>query len=164
MIWPLSPISLEIRRLDNDAIMYKSDCLDISLSHPETKQIQYTNATNFDGLYYENGSPGPYFYLRVPAVFFEEKNPQDQEDLELSNGQIVTLRSSIQEKRLFETGYMPNYMHKKLQKVLMHDTIYIDGNYWKKRDSYDDSPVKKYNLKKASVLLTKYNSVEKNTI
>lgn len=164
MIWPDGPISLEIRRLGNDVIMAKSDCIDIRESWPVTKQIEYSNATNFDNLYYENGSPGPYFYLRVQAMFYESKNPQEQEDLELSNGQVVTLRSSIQQKRLLETGFMPDYMHLKLQKILMHDTIIIDGTYWKKRDSYDDSPIKKYNLKRAQVYLTKYDSVEKNTI
>lgn len=154
--------------VDNFVLSYtdlaQSDCIDIRDTQDCTFLIQYENSEDFDGIAYETISPGPTMYARFPAVFFEEKNPQEQEDLELSNGQIVTIRSSIQEKRLFETGFMPNYMHRKLQKVLMHETIYIDGDYWKKRDSYDDSPIKKYNLKRASVWLTKYDSVEKNTI
>ena len=141
-----------------------SDCLDIKESHDCTVLIEYENTSDFDGVAYEAGSPGPSFQLRIPAIFFEEDNPQEQEDLELSNGVIVTLRQTIVEKRLLEVGYMPNYMHKKLQKVLMHDSVYIDGDYWKRRDSYDTKPVKKYNLKMASVLLTKYDSVEKNTM
>jgi hypothetical protein len=144
-------------------VLFRSDCISIADSHDCSILIEYTNSSNFDGLYYD-GSPGPTFQLRIPAVFFEEKNPQEQEDLELSNGRIITLRQTIVEKRLLETGYMPNYMHRKVQKVLMHETVSIDGDYWKKRDSYDDSPVKKYNLKRAEVLLTKYDSVEKNTI
>ncbi len=142
----------------------KSDCLDIRSTQDCTILLVYENTSDFDGIDYENGSPGPSFQVRIPAIFFEEDNPQEQEDLELSNGVIVTLRQSIVEKRKLETGFMPNYMHRKLQKVLMHDSVYIDGDYWKKRDSYDPNPVKKYNLKTASVLLTKYDSVEKNTI
>lgn len=142
----------------------QSDCLDVRTTQDCTKLIEYTNSSNFDGIDYSDFSPGNYFRLRIPAVFNEEKNPQEQEDLELSNGVIVTLRNQIQQKTLLETGYMPNYMHLKLQKILMHETIIIDSTQWKKRDSYDDSPVKKYNLKKAQVYLTKYNSVEKNTI
>jgi hypothetical protein len=127
--------------------------------------IEYTNSSDFDGIRYGGTySPSTTFNLRVPAIFFQESNPQEQEDIELSNGEIVTIRQSIQQKRMFETGYMPNYMHLKLQKVLMHDTVSIDGETWRKRDSYDDSPVQKYNLKMAKVLLTKYDSVEKNTI
>jgi hypothetical protein len=142
----------------------KSDCIELRETQDCTVLIEYENTSNFDGVNYEAGSPGPSFQLRIPAMFFEEENPQEQEDLELSNGVIVTLRQSIVEKRKMETGFMPNYMHRKLQKILMHDSVYIDGDYWKKRDSYDTSPVKKYNLKTASVFLTKYDSVEKNTI
>lgn len=143
----------------------KSDCIDIRTTHECTELIEYSNSSDFDGLVYGgNSSPDATYYLRVPAQFYQEKNPQEQEDLELSNGQIVTIRQSIQEKRLLELGFMPGYMHRKLQKVLMHETITIDGDQWKRRDAYEDSPVKKYNLKRASVWLTKYDSVEKNTI
>lgn len=141
-----------------------SDCIDIRENHECTVLVKYENTSNFDGINYEAGSPGPTFQIRVPAIFFEEENPQEQEDLELSNGVIVTLRQSIVQKRKLELGYMPNYMHLKLQKIFMHDQVYIDGSYWRKRDAYDTNPVKKYNLKTASVLLTKYDSVEKNTI
>lgn len=141
----------------------QSDCIDLKESHDCTTLIEYSNSSNFDGIVYET-SPQPTFFLRIPAMFHEEDNPMTQEDLELSNGVIVTLRQSLQEKRLLETGYMPNYMHKKLQKVLMHEEITIDGTQWKRRDAYDADPIKKYNLKMAKVLLTKYNSVEKNTI
>jgi len=142
----------------------KSDCIELKETQDCTVLIEYENTSDFDGIAYEAGSPGPSFQLRIPAMFFEEENPQEQEDLELSNGVIVTLRQSIVEKRKLETGFMPNYMHRKLQKILMHDSVYIEGDYWKKRDSYDTSPVKKYNLKTSSVFLTKYDSVEKNTI
>jgi hypothetical protein len=149
---------------DPITILAQSDCIDVRTDQSCTQLIEYTNSSDFDGLVYGTTSPDPTFYLRVPAQFYQEKNPQEQEDLELSNGQIVTIRQSIQEKRLLETGFMPGYMHRKLQKVLMHETITIDSDQWKRRDAYEDSPVKKYNLKRASVWLTKYDSVEKNTI
>lgn len=157
-------LQFQISGLVGPVYVAKSDCIDLKESHDCTQLIEYENTSNFDGINYEAGSPGPSFQLRIPAIFFEEENPQEQEDLELSNGVIVTLRQSILEKRKLETGYMPNYMHRKLQKVLMHDSVLIDGDYWKKRDAYDTNPIKKYNLKTASVLLTKYDSVEKNTM
>jgi len=144
--------------------LFKSDCLEVKEDTECTKLIEYSNASAFDGIPYVNVSPPSKFYLRIPATFYEEENPQEEEDLELSNGVIVTLRQSIQEKSLLETGYMPNYMHKKLQKVLMHETIIMDGDQWKRRDPYETNPIKKYNLKRGSVQLTKYNSVLKNTI
>lgn len=133
-------------------------------THETSQLIAYTNSSNFDGIVYPDTSPSLVFYLRIPAMFHVEQNDQTQEDLELSNQTLVTLRQNIIEKRMIETGYMPNYMHRKLQKVLMHEIIFIDNEYWKKRDAYETSPIKKYNLKTGSVLLTKYDSFLRNTI
>ena len=153
-----------------ETIVANSDCIDVQTAHACTELIGYSNPTNFDGIVYETGSPVPTFYLRIQATFDQEENPQTQEDSELSNGVIITRRQTIQEKTLLQTGYMPNYMHKKVQKVLMHEDIILTdkstglSTYWKRRDAYEDNPIKKYNLKMASVLLTKYDSVERNTI
>lgn len=141
-----------------------SDCISIKNNHQCSELVAYSNSTNFDGIDYENTSPPPVFYLRIPAQFWKEDNPQTQEDSELSNGVIVTRRQTIQEKKLCETGYMPPYMHRKFQKVLMHDEVSNGGTGWKKRDPYETESIDNYPLKKASVLLTKYNSVLKNTI
>lgn len=141
----------------------KSDCLDVRTNHQCTKLMEYTNSDDFDGIIYDM-SPQPTFYLRVPAQLLEDENPQTQEDLELSNGTIVTVRQTIQEKSIFKLGYMPPYMHTKVQKVLMHDTVVIDDIQWKRRDPYEAPRIEDYPLKKGEVLLTKYNSVLKNTI
>jgi hypothetical protein len=109
-------------------------------------------------------SPPPTFYLRVPAQLWKQDNPQLVEDLELSNGTIVTLRQAIQQKRLLELGFMPAYMHLKVQLALMHEEVIIDGIQWKRRDPYEAPSIENYPLKKGNVLLTKYNSVKKNTI
>lgn len=143
----------------------KSDCIEVAEQDGCTQLIQYTNSQDFDGISYGSAmSPDPNFYLRIPAVFYKRKNPQEQEDMELSDGEIVTLRNTITQKKLLETGFLPGYMHLKLQKVLMHDTVIINSIYWKKRDSYEDNQPDKYNLYRASVLLTKQGSIEKNTI
>ncbi len=125
--------------------------------------IEYTNSKNFDGILYEQ-SPQPTFQIVIPAQFWKEDNPQTQEDSELSNGEIVTRRQSIVQKTLLEIGYMPNVMHLKLQKILMHNSITINGQQWKKRDAYESENLNRYGLKKATVWLTKYNSVQKNTL
>lgn len=125
--------------------------------------IDYTNSENFDNLLYEL-SPQPQFQIVIPATFQDENNPQTVEDIELSNGEIVTLNQSINRKRLLKIGYMPNDRHLALQKILMHDTILIGGNEWRKRDAYESEPVNHYGLKKASVWLTLYNSVQNNTL
>lgn len=146
-----------------DYVLGTSDCIDLRNNHQCSKLIEYTNADDFDGIAYDI-SPQPTFYLRVPAQLLKDENPQTQEDLELSNGTIVTVRQTIQEKSIFKLGYMPPYMHTKIQKILMHDTVIIDGIQWKRRDAYEAPRLEDYPLKKGEVLLTKYNSVLKNTI
>lgn len=148
---------------DSDEVLASSDCIDLRNNHQCSKLIEYTNADDFDGIVYDI-SPQPTFYLRVPAQLLEDESPQTAEDLELSNGVIVTVRQTIQEKSIFKLGYMPPYMHTKVQKVLMHDTVIIDGIQWKRRDPYEAPRLEDYPLKKGEVLLTKYNSVLKNTI
>lgn len=147
-----------------EVIAAQSDCIELRNNHQCTKLIQYTNAQDFDGIAYENVSPQPVFYLRIPANWVDQQNPQTQEDLELSNGEIVTVRQTIQKKKELAIGFLPDYMHYKIQSILMHDTVIIDGKQWKRRDEYEASKVKDYPLKKGSVLLTIYNSVLKNTI
>lgn len=123
--------------------------------------IYYTNSRNFDGIDYSNET---IFTFSFKGVFFHENNPTESEDIILSSGEIVTLNQSIQQKKRLDIGYMPPYMHLKLQKILMHETIMINGEQWKKRDAYDSEPINKYGLKKASVWLTLYNSVQNNTL
>lgn len=147
----------------SDYIHAKSDCIDVKTDHDCTTLIEYLNTDDFNNIVYLT-SPTIEFKIRVPAQFWKEDNPMEQEDSELSNGVIKTRRQSIQEKRLLEVGFMPNYMHKKLQLVLMHDTITIDGDQWKRRDAYESEPIRRYPLKKANVWLTKYNSIEDNII
>lgn len=148
---------------NTDNVSSQSDCIDIRNNHQCSKLMEYTNSDDFDGIVY-NLSPPPTFYLRVPAQLLEDENPQTQEDLELSNGVIVTVRQTIQEKSILKLGFMPPYMHTKVQKVLMHDTVISDGIQWKRRDAYEAPRIEDYPLKKGEVLLTKYNSVLKNTI
>ena len=141
----------------------QSDCLDIKTSHDCTLLLEYTNSEDFNNIVYET-SPTSEYKLRIPAQFWKEDNPMEQEDSELSNGVIKTRRQSIQQKKYLEIGYMPNYMHLKTQLALMHDTVTIDGSQWKKRDAYESESIKRYPLKRANVWLTLYNSIDDNIL
>ncbi len=46
----------------------------------------------------------------------------------------------------------------------MHDTVTIEGIEWRVRDPYESDNVSRYGMKKASIWLTEYNSVEENTL
>jgi hypothetical protein len=163
-------VILKFLSSEAQAFIPKTDCIDIRDAFDNCViPIVYTNTKNFDGIYYEVGSPPPVFTFIVEAQFWKETNPQTQEDSVLSNGVIVTRRSEMEEKTLLEIGFIPNYRHKTLQKILMHNSIQIETVdeelfYWKKRDDYESDNLNRYPKKVAQVWLTKYNSVEKNTI
>lgn len=139
--------------------MAHTKCFDL----PCSVTIRYSNTKNFDGILYEQ-TPKPVFEIVIPGKFQVSDNPQEQEDSELSNGEIVMLRQSIQQKKLLEIGYLPDHKHLGIQKILMHDSIEIDGKFWRRKDPYETEPVDDYGLKTASVWLTLYNSIEKNTL
>jgi hypothetical protein len=142
-----------------------SDCLSIKTAHICTNLITYTNAKNFAGLIYADLSPVADFTIRIPSVFFEEDNPAEQEDHELSNGELVRLYNKLGRRRKFNIGFIPNYMHEKLQLILMHDSVTIDGREWIKRDAYEKTEGNKtYPLKKAQVWLTDKNYIKENQL
>lgn len=161
-----NPIDISITDVIIKAILAQSDCLDIKTSHDCTTLIRYDNAKDFAGLEYSSFSPTAEFYLRIPAIFFHERNTEEEESFEESTENIVRLRNEIKLKKLLEVGFMPDYMHRKLLLILAHDTIEIDGESWVKRDPYEkeEPSNKRYPLKKASVLLTQKDYIKRNIL
>lgn len=154
---------LSYEGINTDNIVGKTDCLSVRDTHPCTILVNYANATAFDGV--PDSSPMQSFNLRIPAVFFEEQNTQEQEDIELSNDEIVRLYNKVEEKRLLKIGFMPHYMHRKLLLALVHDFVTIDGKEWIKRDEYKKNEGNRhYPLKSAEVLLTDKNFIKENQL
>lgn len=143
--------------------LFKSDCISVKESHPCTLLIEYSNSTGFDGI--ADASPNTVFKLRIPAVFFEEQNTTEQEDIELSNDEIVRLYDKVEEKRLLKIGFMPHYMHRKLLLALSYDFVTIDGKQWIRRDEYKKNEGNRhYPLRTAEVLLTDKNFIKENQL
>jgi hypothetical protein len=142
----------------------KSDYLDIQEDHQCTNQIEYTNNKNVLGLIFEQVSPVPTFYLRVHSVFFHERFPTEQFSMELTSG-YERLSGSIKAQRLFETDYLPYYMHRKLQLIFMMQSILIDGFYWTQEEAYQEieSSNKRWPIKMANVYLTQRDFVQRVT-
>lgn len=143
----------------------KSDCVLMKESHLCTKEITYTNASNFAGIVYDNISPEVGFTALIPAIFFEEENPSEREDHELSNGEIVRLYNKLEKKKRLDIGFVPFYMHEKIQLILMHDTIEIDGSEWIQRDEYEKKESNRtFPLRRASVFLHDKDSITENQL
>jgi hypothetical protein len=148
-----------------ETVVATSDCISIRESHSCTIQIQYTNSKDFNGIVYDDSSPVPTFYLRIPAIFFEEDNPAEQEDHELSSGEIVRLYNKLEKRKKLDIGFLPPYMHEKIQLILMHDSITIDDAEWIRREVYEKiEGNKRYPLKRAMVYLHDKNFIKENQL
>lgn len=158
-------VSFRIVELSSpENIIAKSDCLDIRSEHEGTILINYSNPRNYAGLIYDDTSPAPSFYLRVPAMFYDEREIEEDEELELTN-MVVMQNNAIKTQRLLKTDSMPHYMHKKLQLVLKHQTVSILSAYWIKEEPYEAVETDRRNpLQKYMVWLTDKDSIQRNVL
>lgn len=140
----------------------KSDCIDVRTTQACTKGIEYSNNRNFAGLIYEADiSPEQSFFIRVPAIFFHERFPEEDNAMELTSG-IVKTSGVVKAQTLFETDYMPYYMHKKLKLIFKHQTITIDNQNWIKEEAYEIAEGdRRWPVKKAKCFLTESNFVQR---
>lgn len=156
-------ITLQIR--DGSTVLATSDCLDIKTSHDCTKLITYSNRSDFAGLVYEDTSPVTDFYLRIPAILYRATRPQEEEVHPLSDDTWIRIWSRMEKKVKLEIGYLPDYMHEKIQLILMHDSVHIDSLSWAQRDPYEKVDVnRRYPLEKANVLLTDKDFIKRNLL
>lgn len=140
--------------LSSPSTLLKSDCVDIADTQDCTKLIEYSNNRNFAGLIYTGLSPEQVFQIRVPAIFFHEQFPEEDEAMELTTG-IQKTSGTLKVQRLFDTDYMPYYMHKKLQLIFKHQFITIDDLSWLKEEKYEiQQGERRWPIKKAKCFLT----------
>lgn len=156
---------IAIQFIDNTGIIAKTDCLDIRTSHPESILIAYSNHRNFAGINYNTQSPDQTYYIRVPARFFHERYPGEDDAIELTSS-IITTAAQQKTQRLLEVHHAPYYFHKKLELVLKHQTVRINSlDYWEKEEPYEiELGNKKWPLKTATCYLTQSNSVVRNVL
>jgi len=155
----------QILNIVPSTVLKKSDGLDIKESHPDTFLITYSNDRDYAGLIYnDNDSPSRSFYLRVPCRFFHEIEPEEDEAIELTES-VVTTSSEVKTQRKLEVKHVPYYFHKKLRRVLKHQSLTIDGLSWKKEEKYEvNEGEKRWPLKTATCYLTETNSVVRNVL
>jgi hypothetical protein len=144
-----------------DTIVAKSDCIDIQNNHDCTMLWRYSNNRNFAGLIYEDISPETTFSIRIPAIFFHDRFPEEDNVIQLTES-IEKLSGTLTSQRLLETDYIPYYMHRKIQLILKHQTVLIDGQYWTKQEPYEiQDGDRRWPVKKAKCFLTEKNYVQR---
>lgn len=141
----------------------KSDCLDIG-THRSSILINYRNHRNFAGLVYQDISPEFEFELRVPAIFYHQKFPDEDETMELSTS-LVNLNGNLRKQRFMDIDYVPYYFHEKLKLVLKHQFITIFDKEWIKQEAYEIvEGNKRWPIKKASIWLSEKEYIHRNVL
>ncbi len=149
----------------NEEIVAESDCIKIASTYNETILITYSNHRNFADLENLDVSPDPEYQIRIPAVFFEERFPEEQEIIELSNSTSVQAFAQIKAQKLLRIGQMPFYMHRKLKLILAHQFVSVDGTDYVKQEPYDIiEGNKRYPLRQATCWLTEKNYIKRNIL
>lgn len=149
-----------------DQSIGKTDCLSISENDVDpTVLITYSNNRNFAGLIYENVSPSVEFNIRIPAVFFHERFPEEDEAIELSDSRIINLNGVVRAQRLLDTAHMTYYMHRKLKLIFKHNDVRVGDLAVTKQDAYEiEEGDRRWPLKKAKCWLTEKNFVQRNVV
>lgn len=145
-----------------------SDCIEIAESWPNSLLLEYSNRRNYAGIINDGSAGTPdqtTFALRIPAVFFIERYPETSQVETLSNNRDILLNSQIEVQRLLDVGYVPFYMHKKIQLVLTHQFLAIEGRNWVKKETYEIADGNKRNsTRKAQCYLNDRDYVVRNIL
>lgn len=136
-------IRLVIIDEDDSTIAY-TDLLSIKPTHKHTNLMQYSNETDFAGLIYQDVTPTPWFAIRVVSKFVKQRNPEENESENLSDGSVVKLLGTAKTQRLLQIEPAPYFLHKKITLILQHNTIYLDNRAWIKEESYELEELDEY--------------------
>jgi hypothetical protein len=153
-----------LRQVGITTDLYKSDYLDLKIEHPDTILVNYSNHRNFAGLNYEQTSPDIDFNIRVPAIFYHQRFPEEDEVMELSSA-LATLNGTLRKQRLLDTDYLPYYFHEKLKLILKHQFVSILDRQWVKQEGYEiEEGERRWPLKKAKCWLSEKEFVHRNIL
>lgn len=128
-----------------ETIICRSDLISVREAHPNTKLILYSNNTDFAGIIYSGLDPVPNFAIRIEAKFFKERFPEENESENLSDGSVVKLLGTVKDQKQLQVEPAPYYLHKKLKRILQHNTIFIDNLAWEKEENYETEDIDEMN-------------------
>jgi hypothetical protein len=152
------------RTVGDEETVAKSDCLDIRQNHDDTILLTYSNHRNFAGLVYQNTSPNTTFNIRIPAIFFHQRFPEEDEVMELSS-ELATLNGTLRKQRLLDVDYSPYYWHEKVKLILKHQSLSVFNRGWVKQEAYQIAEGNRQApLKKAQCWLSEKEFVHRNIL
>lgn len=90
----------------------------------KTTYIEWLNSENFEG---SDFSTGIKHMLRIPARFVKYRNGGEKETFEDSQGRVEPLFEVIVRDITIETALIPQYIVEKLNLIIGHDNVTING-------------------------------------
>jgi hypothetical protein len=151
------------RSIGVDTILAKTDCLHILTEHKNTVYASYSYHRNYAGLIYSDISPAIVFKIRIPAIFFHQRFPEEDETILLTD-QIVTLSGTMRKQRLLSVDYVPYYFHEKIMLILKQNVEIFDFT-WVKQEAYQITEGDRRSpWKKANVYLSRQDFVQRNVL
>jgi hypothetical protein len=116
------------------------------------------------GLIYADISPDVDFNLRVPAIFFHQRFPKEEETILLSTS-MVSANSVIRRQRLLDVDYVPYYFHEKLNLILQHQFVNIYSREWVTQEAYEIvEGNRQWPVKKGKIYLSEKEFVMRNVL
>lgn len=110
-----------------------TDLIDI-MDDDDTVLIQYGDKNNYAEIDY---TAEQIYSIRLAGRFAKERTPEENESDQTSDGAVEKLSSTLKDQKLLEIEYAPPHIHKLMKRILNHNTIYIDGEYWVKEENYE---------------------------
>lgn len=169
---PATPISYTLNKnlriyKSGGSNLYQSDFIKFSEFIAENTFIRYKSSKNFAGIVYPNDDT--YFNIRIPGVFYHQRFPTEQKGIELSNSREINTGSLLKLQKLLGIQDAPYYIHNKLILILQHavsGSLVINNVEWTVEEAYtvDESSDPMYELRRASIYLTRRNYVDRNVI
>lgn len=144
-------------------VLAESEPLRVGAEFDNLVLLEYTNNEIFDTIDYTNYVN----YAYVSSQFGHEINYEETSTTyEQSNGTIIKLASTLKNKNLFLTDYLPRYEHEKLNLAFMHDNVNVNGESYVKASEYSIKTIERYSLAQGSTILSKsnYNFVNSNCL
>lgn len=156
-------VQFVILNSDNQAVA-QSDCQDIRTTQPDTILINYRNHRNIFGLVYADVTPETEFNLRIPAIFFHQRFPKEEETMMLSTS-VQSLNSVVRRQRLLDVDYVPYYFHEKINLVLQHQFVTIINREWVTQEAYEIVEGNRmWPVKKGKIYLSEKDFVMRNVL
>jgi hypothetical protein len=156
---------LKIYQDSINTAIFKSDFVSFTQTPEDGVQIFYKSVRTFLGIVYDSNSA--YSSVRIPAIFFHEKNPTEVKSEQLSNSVIIDLYSTLKKQKLLSILDVPYYMHTKLQLIFMHavsGSLKIKGVEWVVEEGYEivTGDPETYPMRPSSIYLTRKNYSRRN--